>query len=141
METTWKYMDKKLNPDELPTMKKLLSEIDENGGTDAALAGLRERQYKQYCCELIWRYPISQGDSAGGFLMPVREGILWIPYDEMEKEAGEILRTSDAVLMDEAACAAYAEDFRAYADELCSALRQSAYICRGTGRGNHNERC
>ena len=139
METTWKYMDKKLNPDELPTMKELLMEIDENGGTDAALAGLREKQYRQYCCELIWRYPISQGDSAGGFLMPVREGILWIPYGEMEKEAGEILRTSDAVLMDEAACRTYAEDFRAYADELCSALRQSAYICRGIGRGNHND--
>ena len=43
METTWKYMDKKLNPDELPTMKELISEIDENGGTDAALAGLREK--------------------------------------------------------------------------------------------------
>ena len=139
MEATWKYMDRTLNPEELPTMKKLLSEIDENGGTDAALAGLREKQYRQYCCELIWRYPISQGDSAGGFLMPVREGILWIPYDEMEKEAGEILRTCDAVLMDEAACRAYADDFRAYADELCSALRQSAYICRGTGRGKHNE--
>ena len=139
MEATWKYMDRTLNPEELPTMKKLLSEIDENGGTDAALAGLREKQYRQYCCELIWRYPISQGDSAGGFLMPVREGILWIPYDEMEKEAGEILRTSDAVLMDEAACRTYAEDFRAYADELCSALRQSAYICRGIGRGNHND--
>ena len=139
MEITWKYMDKKLNPDELPTMKELLMEIDENGGTDAALAGLREKQYRQYCCELIWRYPISQGDSAGGFLMPVREGILWIPYDEMEKEAGEILRTSDAVLMDEAACRTYADDFRAYADELCSALKQSAYICRGIGRGNHND--
>ena len=139
MSQTWKYMNQQLDPNELPTMKELISEIDENGGTDAALAGLREKQYKQYCCELIWRYPISQGDSAGGFLMPVREGILWIPYDEMEKEAGEILRTSDAVLMDEAACRAYADDFRAYADELCSALRQSAYICRGTGCGNHND--
>ena len=134
MHQTWKYMNQQLDPNELPTMKELISEIDENGGTDAALAGLREKQYKQYCCELIWRYPISQGDSAGGFLMPVREGILWIPYDEMEKETGEVLRTSDAVLMDEAACAAYAEDFRAYADELCSALRQSAYICRGIRR-------
>ena len=107
MSQIWKYMDRKLNSEELPTMKELLSEIEENGGTDAALAGLREKQYRQYCCELIWRYPISQGDSAGGFLMPVREGILWIPYDAMEKEAGEILRTCDAVLMDETACAAY----------------------------------
>jgi len=99
MSQIWEYMDQRLNPEELPTMKELLSEIDENGGTDAALAGLREKQYRQYCCELIWRYPISQGDSAGGFLMPVREGILWIPYDEMEKDLNCMIYQLNGVLM------------------------------------------
>lgn len=53
MHQTWKYMNQRLDSNELPGMKELISEIDENGGTDAALAWLRERQYKQYCCELI----------------------------------------------------------------------------------------
>ena len=88
MNKLWNYMKLTLNPEELPTMKELLKEIVDNGGTDAALAKLREAQHEKYHNELIWRYPISQGDSAGGFIMPVREGILWIPYDEMEKEAG-----------------------------------------------------
>ena len=43
MSQTWEYMDQRLNPDKLPTMKELISEIDENGGTDAAMAGLREK--------------------------------------------------------------------------------------------------
>ena len=64
MPQTWKYMNQQLDPNELPTMQELISEIDANGGTDAALAELREKQYRQHCCELIWRYPISQGDSA-----------------------------------------------------------------------------
>ena len=53
-----------LNPDDLPTMKELIAKIVENGGTDAALAKLREEQHEKYHNELIWRYPISQGDAA-----------------------------------------------------------------------------
>ena len=129
MNKLWKYMKLDLNPDDLPTMKELLAEIAENGGTDAALAKLREQQMEKYHNELIWRYPISQGSAAGGFIMPVREGILWLPYDEMEKEAGEILLTDDADLLDEVACETMADEYSSYADELCDVLRQSAKIC------------
>lgn len=132
-------MNQQLDPNELPTRQELLTVIDENGGTDAALASVRERQYDKYHNELIWRYPISQGDSAGGFIMPVREGILWIPYDEMEKETGEILRTSDATIMDEKTCAQICDDFRRYAEELCAALKDCARICRKIGRGKYVE--
>lgn len=129
MSKPWKYMKLSLNPEELPTMKELLATIVDNGSTDAALAKLREAQQEKYHNELIWRYPISQGDSAGGFIMPVREGILWIPYDEMEKEEGEILLADNADLLDEDACEMMADDYSSYADELCDVLRQSAKIC------------
>lgn len=131
MDKNWKYMTLELNPDELPETKELLAEIMDNGSTDAALAKLREKQQEKYHNDLIWRYPISQGSAAGGFIMPVREGILWIPYDEMEKEAGEILLTGDAELLDEDACEMMADDFARYAEQLCDVLRQAAFICRG----------
>lgn len=130
MDKPWNYMTFELNPVELPTMKELLAEIVDNGGTDAALAKLREKQQEKYRNDLIWRYPISQGTAAGGFIMPVREGILWIPYDEMEKEAGEILLTDDAELLDEDTCEIMAGDFARYAEQLCDMLRQAAKICR-----------
>ena len=135
MNKSWSYMKLSLNPDDLPTMRELINEIEENGGTDAALAKLREKQHEKYHNELIWRYPISQGDAAGGFIMPVREGILWIPYDDMEKEAGEILLTDNAYLLDEDACEMMADDFSQYADQLCDALRQCANICHQLEHG------
>ena len=135
MNKLWPYMKLNLNPEELPTMKQLLREIEEDGGTDAALAKQREKQHEKYNNELIWRYPISQGDAAGGFIMPVREGILWIPYDEMEKEAGEILLTDDAYLLDEDTCEMLADDFSRYADQLCDVLHQCAKICRSLEHG------
>lgn len=71
--------------------------------------------------------------------MPVREGILWIPYDEVEKETGEILRTSDAALLDEDGCAQFCDDISRYTDELCAALKDCARICRNIGRGKYIE--
>ena len=128
MADHWTFMNLKLNPDELPTMRETLDSLERDGGTDAALERLREEQQKKYRNDLIWRYPISQGDSAGGFILPVREGILWIPFDEMEKEAGEILLTNDAELLGEDACAILAEDLARYSQELFNVLQQSARI-------------
>lgn len=135
MSKPWSYMKLSLNPEELPTMKELLKEIVDNGGTDAALADLRKKQHEKYHNELIWRYPISQGEAAGGFIMPVREGILWIPYDEMEKEAGEILLTDNADLLTEDACEMMADDYSRYADQLCDVLHQCAKICHRLEHG------
>ena len=135
MNKLWSYMKINLNPEELPTMRELIREIVDNGGTDAALADLREKQHEKYHNELIWRYPVSQGEAAGGFIMPVCEGILWIPYDEMEKEAGEILLIDNADLLTEDACEKMADDFSRYADQLCDVLHQCAKICHRLEHG------
>lgn len=128
VEKTWKFMNLSLNPEELPTKDEMIEMIWDGGGTDAALAELREKQHEQYGNELIWRYPISAGESAGGFIMPVREGVLWIPYDEMDKEEGEILLVDNAELLSEDACEIMADDYMSYAKELCDVLNQSAAI-------------
>lgn len=125
----WKYMNMELDPALLPTKYELLARIRKAGGTDRALSDLREEQMETYQNDLIWRYPISQGTAAGGFVMPVREGILWIPYDEMEREEGEILMLQDACLLDADACSYMADDYQTYAEGLCSMLREAADIC------------
>ncbi len=123
----WKYMNIEINPDELPTQQELLERLD--GGTDADLAKLREEHYAKYGVELIWRYPISEGASAGGFILPVREGILWIPYDTMMEDLGEVLILEDAQLLDAETCIAMADDFQSFANALCDVLREAAAIC------------
>lgn len=127
----WMYMNMEIDPESLPTKDELIARLEEDGGTDRAFASVREEQYARYRNELIWRYPISEGCAPGGFILPVREGILWIPYDEMEKEEGEILLLDDAELLDSDACAVMADDLRRYADSLCSVLREAAVICEG----------
>ena len=138
----WKYMNMEIDPSDLPTRVELLDRIRRSGGTDRALADIREEQMVNYQNELIWRYPISEGMAAGGFVTPVREGILWIPYDEMEREEGEILLLEDACLLSADDCNAFEEDFRYYADGLCSMLREAAAICEQLHNStNETEEC
>ena len=131
----WTYMSMEIDPESLPTKDELIARLKEDGGMDRAFAPVREEQYERYGSELVWRYPISEGYAAGGFILPVREGILWVPYDEIEKEEGEILLLDDAELLDAGACEVMADDFRRYADGLCSMLREAAVICKAARKG------
>lgn len=129
----WTYMGKSLNPDELPRMADLIQRLCADGATNNALSHIRDEQYEHFGMELIWRYPISEGESAGGFILPVQEGILWIPYDEVTREDGELLLLSDAHLLSEDACHFLCEDYESYAEGLCSMLREAEQISRDLG--------
>lgn len=125
----WKYMNMEIDPESLPTKDELIARLKKDGGTDNALARLREEQHEEYGNGLDWLYPISEGYAAGGFILPIREGILWIPYNEIEKEEGEILLLDDAELLNSETCEIMADDFQRYADGLFSVLREAAVIC------------
>ena len=131
----WTYMNVEIGPESLPTKDELIARLEEDGGTDRAFASVREEQYERYGNELVWLYPISEGYAAGGFILPVRDGILWVPYDEREKEEGESLLLDDAELLDSDTCKIMADDFRRYADGLCSMLREAAVICKTARNG------
>ena len=125
----WTYMGTELDPQTLPTQADLLSQLASNGADDRARAALREAQWEKHNKELLWRYPISEGKSAGGFIMPVQEGILWIPYDAMDKEDGELLELKDAHLLSSEACEYLLADLRSYTDGLCAMLKEATVIC------------
>ena len=125
----WIYMNAALNPNELPAMTDLLASLSENGADDRALSHLREEQWEKFNKELVWRYPISEGESAGGFITPVQEGILWIPFDAMDKEDGELLDIKSAHLLTSEVCEYLLEYLRSYTDGLCAMLKEAAIIC------------
>ncbi len=118
----WNYMGREIDPQTLPAKADMLDFINENGMDDRAMAKVRDQQYEAYGCELLWRYPISQGTAAGGFITPVREGFLWLPYDAMSEEDGELLTMKDAALLSAEECEYLLTDMRSYADDLCKAL-------------------
>lgn len=125
----WKYMERDLDPQSLPTMASLIASLTENGADDRAMSKLRDEQWERYGMDLTWRYPISEGEAAGGFITPVQEGILWIPYDAMDKEDGELLELKDAHLLTAEACEYLMTDMHSYAAGLCAMLKEASVIC------------
>ena len=80
---------------------ELLEELKENGESDRALVDIRDRYYEEFGSELIWHYPLCDGDFAGFTIVVVKEGFLKLPYDYMEKTEREIFELDSATLADE----------------------------------------
>lgn len=130
MKDLWPFMKMKLNPADLPTMREVLNRLQDNEA-NMAIERLQDEQMERYHNTLLWRYPLSQDSSVGGFILPVREGILWIPYGKTSTYEGDLLITDEAHILSEDDCEAMLGDFSNYASELCDVLRQSASIsCR-----------
>ena len=94
--SVWHYMDRTLNPDELPTKDELLEQLRKAGSCWNAISELREGQFERYANELVWHYPISDSNFYGGYITPVRDGFLFIPYDEVR------IRSDEHLLLDKA---------------------------------------
>lgn len=122
------YMEITLDFSKLLSKDAILQYLEENGATDSALADIREKYTNEFGNELMWRYPISAGLHAGAFIIPVQEGFLSIPYDEMDAEYYELLTLEGAGLMDEDELALFCKDLKSYTDSFCSAMEDAASI-------------
>lgn len=122
------YMGLQLDREQLMSKEDLIAYLNENGMSDRGIGGLRELQYAQYNKEIIWRYPLCDGNALGGYIFPVKEGFLWIPYDEVESDRGELLVMEDAELLGADGLKSLREDFASYSADLCSALKEAEKI-------------
>ena len=124
MKDLWRFMRLSLNPEDLPTMREVLDRLQDSD----ALDHLRDEQMDRYHNTLLWRFPLIHETAAGGFILPVRDGILWIPYGETGTYEGDLLIMDEAHILSEGDCETMLKEFSSYASELCDVLRQSATI-------------
>lgn len=122
------YMGITLDFSKLLSKDALLQYLEENGATDRTLADIRNRYESEFGNELMWRYPLSAGLHAGAFIIPVQEGFLSIPYDEIEAQEYELLILEGAGLMDEDEMTFFRNDLKSYTDAFCSAMDDAVSI-------------
>lgn len=115
------------DPAKLLSQQELIRRLEDDGGHDRALSHIREHYAETLGCDPIWRYPISLDSCNGGFLIPVTEGYLFIPYDEVDTEDYEILMLDKTRLMDEESCDYFVEELQSYGTALCQELQE---ICK-----------
>lgn len=77
------------NWDSLATMAEVLELLSEGGATFTALEPVRNSYTDLPGDELCWSYPFCADGHMGCVLLPVREGILLLPYDSVDRETYE----------------------------------------------------
>ncbi len=120
-----------IDASKLITKDELLAHLRENGESDRALAGVRERYQNEFGNELIWRYPISDGKHMGTFIVTVREGFISLPYDAIDREDYELLELDYAAMFDADAMRVFIDDWQSFSDDLISAMTDMLRILRG----------
>ena len=76
----WKFNGKELNPDKLPTMEEVVAGIHALGGRDADKNAILRWDYGEYGSDVAYWHSLDPADKDGIILMPVREGVLSIPF-------------------------------------------------------------
>lgn len=121
---------------ELKSRRELLGYLFENRPTHKNLMDFCEPYRERYGNDLCWPYPISDGLHAGTFLVPVQEGIASLPYDEMEREDGEIFRLEELRTFDAASMETLLEDWESFSLDLVRAMRGMLELLRWKERGS-----
>lgn len=103
----------------LMSRDEVLAFLTENGEHEPSLAKIADQYETQLGFDPIWRYPLSDDMHEGAFIVPVKEGFMWLPYDEIDTEYYEILLPDEASMLDAECCDYFKKSLRDYTDQLC----------------------
>ncbi len=67
----------------LGTFDEVMKCLEENDACFASLEPIRNQYEANFGDELCWNYPIPHGTDLGCVLLPVQEGIAYLPYREI----------------------------------------------------------
>jgi len=101
---------------------EVLNFLAENGEYESSIAMLSEQYARQFGIDPIWRYPLSDGWHSGAFIVPVREGFMYLPYDEVDSDYFEIVLPEAATMLDSGCCERFMRELKEYADTLLEVL-------------------
>ncbi len=78
-----------INRQQLAAMAEVMELIETAGASFASLEPVREQYETQFGDELSWKCPVFHDGDSGCILLPVQEGILYLPYKEISSETYE----------------------------------------------------
>ena len=88
-----------ISMDALLPMDELVEQLFDAGGSEMDLVNVCDRYVKQFGNQLFWSYPISNGEYNGVCFVLVREGILCLPYDVIDREEYEFFERDGVRLL------------------------------------------
>ena len=117
-----KFLNMKIDRNNLLTKQQLLEHLEENGGHDRGLSEIRDRYLNEFGNELMWRYPITDGWHNGVVIVTVREGFISLPYDFVDNEVYEIFELEKAAMFDAESMEIFLDDWKSFSEHLTNAM-------------------
>lgn len=107
-----------ISMDTLWPKDKFVELLFEAGGSEADLSDLCDRYVKLHGNQLYWPYPISDGEYNGVYFVLVQEGILCLPYDEINRYEYEIFERDGVRLLTAEEMGYFISDWKRESSEL-----------------------
>lgn len=111
-----------IEPEQLLTQREALDKLRESGSDYTALTWLTNKYFETFGSDLLWQYPLCDGENAGAFILPVREGFLYLPYNRMDVQKHELLDLDRAFLLDSDDVKTMRDEWQSYSGALAGAL-------------------
>ena len=86
--------------DTLKSKQELIDYLIENSPTERSLAEFCYSYAERYQNSLYWHYPICDTVHLGAYLVLVKEGVLYVPYNDADKVSCELFCLDDIRLLD-----------------------------------------
>lgn len=109
---------------ELKSSQEVLDHLHENGASHTALMDVCEEYMEKYQNELCWHYPTTDELHLGTFLLLVKEGVLSLPFNEVDSVDYELFCLEDAHLCDAASINLLIADWYRFDSDLRQAMEE-----------------
>ena len=126
-----------IDPSFLMGKDEFLEKLTEMGGTYSDLVSLCEQNVSRFGNELFWHYSLSDERYNGAYFVLVKEGVLRLPYEDVEIAENEHFNLFDARLCTEEFLRDAIEDLRCYTEYTVSVLKElSVYSKKRAGENS-----
>ena len=128
----------KISRQKLAGMDDVMALLDTGAPAFASLELVRERYEAEFGNELCWTFPVFHNGHSGCVLLPVQEGILYLPYTEVSSETYEQFDLQDMGLLTKGQAQALLEQIRnVYSQLFCLLSDMQAFGLAQGGVGDH----
>ena len=124
------YMDLQIDKSKLMTMTEVVDYLETYGANYSVFSELRDRYEEEFGNSLVWNYQSCADYFPGFFLMPVQEGILGVPYNEVEADAFEVIVTDGIALLSAEDLRERLTAYRSFAEGLMNAMEDMIIFAR-----------
>lgn len=135
MGKLWKFNGKELDPAKLPAMNDVVMFIMEIGAKDSNQDADREAiihwKYEDYGDDVAYWYSPDPANHNGCVLVPVREGILFVPYGKFYPWDPDGIDLPNIGLISDEDCWWTVDECRMYGREKDAEIWQEAAIING----------